>query len=161
MEKIKPKFVRKEAHKKSKLGRGRPKLMKWRRQKGRHSKIREKRKGYTGRPIIGYGSKKEGRHLINNLKPKLIFNSKDLDKLNKNEIAIVAHTSKKNKIMIAKKAIEKNIKILNLNSKNFLEKNEKMLKNSKIPSVPKTESSSSNPKVEPKQDAEQPKAQKN
>jgi len=125
MEKIKPKFVRKEAHKKSKLGRGRQKLLKWRRQKGRHSKIREKRKGYTGKPAIGYGSKKEGRHLLNNLKPRLIFNSNDLEKLNKNEIAIIAHTSKKNKILIAKKAIEKNIKILNLNSKVFLEQNEK------------------------------------
>ena len=125
MEKIKPKFVRKEANKKSKLGKGRQKLMKWRRQKGRHSKIREKRKGYTGRPAIGYGSKKDSRHLVNNLKPKLIFNSSDLDKLNKDEVAIIAHTSKRNKVLISKKAIEKNIKILNLNSKEFLEKNEK------------------------------------
>jgi ribosomal protein L32E len=125
MEKIRPKFVRKEAHKKSKLGKNRPKLMKWRRQKGRHSKIREKRKGYTGRPIIGYGSKKSGRHLINNKMPKMIFNLNDLEKLNENEIAIIAHTSKKNKILIAKKAVEKNIKILNLDSKTFLEKNER------------------------------------
>jgi ribosomal protein L32E len=134
MEKIKPKFVRKEAHKKSKLGKGRPKLWKWRRQKGRHSKIRERRKGYTGKPAIGYGSKKESRHLINNLKPRLIFNSSDLERLNKEEIAVIAHTSRRNKVLIAKKAIEKNIKILNLNSKVFLEKNEK------IPPKPKTES---------------------
>jgi ribosomal protein L32E len=125
MEKIKPKFVRKEAHKKSKLGKGRPKLMKWRRQKGRHSKIREKRKGYTGKPMIGYGSLKEKRHLVNNLKPILIFNAQELDKIEKNQIAIIAHTSKKNKILIAKKAIEKNIPILNLKAKTFLEKNEK------------------------------------
>lgn len=139
MEKIKPIFRRKEANKKSKLGKGRPKLLKWRRQKGRHSKIREKRKGYTGRPAIGYGSKRQTRHLVNNLKPKLIFNLNDLEKLNNHEIAIIAHTSKKNKMLIAKKAIEKNIKILNLNPKSFLEKCEKK---------PKTQA------IEPKKDSE-------
>lgn len=134
MKKIKPKFVRKEANKKAKLGKGRKKLWKWRRQKGRHNKIRQKMKGYTGRPVIGYGSKKSSRHLINNQKPRLIFNAEELSSVQKHEVAVIAHTSKKNKIKIAKKALEKNIKILNLDPKTFLEKFEKK-KEEKKPEV--------------------------
>ena len=125
MKKIKPKFVRKEANKKARLGKGRKKLWKWRRQKGRHNKIRQKMKGYTGRPAIGYGSKKASRHLLNNLKPRLIFNENELSLVKKDEIAIIAHTSKKNKIKIAKKALKENIKMLNLDPKAFLDKFEK------------------------------------
>jgi ribosomal protein L32E len=120
-----PKFVRKESTKVSKLGFRRKKLIKWRRQKGKHNKIRQKMKGYTRRPTIGFGAKKENRYLINNLQPLLIFKESDLEKIKANQIAIIAHTSKKNKIKIAKKAQEKNIKIKNLDVKKFLESAEK------------------------------------
>jgi len=120
-----PKFVRKESTKVSKLGFRRKKLLKWRRQKGKHNKIRQKMKGYTRRPAIGFGAKKEKRHLINNLQPVLVFKESDLEKVKPNQIVIIAHTSIKNKIRIAKKAQEKNIKIKNLDVKKFLESAEK------------------------------------
>lgn len=120
-----PKFVRKESTKVSKLGFRRKKLQKWRRQKGKHNKIRQKMKGYTRRPTIGFGRKKERRHLIQGIRPVLIFNDSDLAKVQKNQMAIIAHTSRKNKIKIAKKAQEMNIKIKNLDLKMFLESIEK------------------------------------
>lgn len=114
MKKNKPKFLRKESNKKSRLGKRRKKKIKWRRQKGKHNKIRQKMKGYGKKPCIGYGSIKEKKYLINDLKPVMIYNLKDLDKVKEGEIAIIAHTSKKNKIKIAEKAKQKNIKIKNL-----------------------------------------------
>ncbi len=117
-----PKFVRKDAKKKLRFKSKRK--TKWRRQKGRDSKIRQKMKGYPKSPDIGYGSPKKTRHLIQGKEPITIFNAKELDliKLGPNQIIRVAHTSLKNKIEIAKKAKEKNLPILNMNLKKILKK---------------------------------------
>jgi large subunit ribosomal protein L32e len=133
-----PKFIRKESTKVSRVGYKRKKLQKWRRQKGRHNKIRQKMKGYTRRPIIGFGAKKEKRHLVQNLQPVLIFNESDLNSIKPNQIAIVAHTSRKNQIKIAKKAQEKNIKLKNLDVKKILD-SEKKSKKPEINSQGKTQ----------------------
>ncbi len=117
-----PKFVRKDAKKKPRFKIKRK--IKWRRQKGRDNKIRQKMKSYSRMPDIGYGSPKKTRHLINGKEPRQIHSAKELDsiKLSPNQIIVVAHTSLKNKIEIAKKAKEKNLKILNLNIKKTLKK---------------------------------------
>jgi large subunit ribosomal protein L32e len=117
-----PKFVRKDAKKKIRFHIKRK--IKWRRQKGRDSKIRQKMKGYPKSPDIGYGSPKKTRHLVQGLEPITIFNAKELDsiKLGPNQIIRVAHTSLKNKIEIAKKAKEKSLKVLNMNLKKILKK---------------------------------------
>lgn len=122
LKKKKPFFIRKDSFKKSRLGKRRKKKQKWRRPRGRHSKLREKRKSYMSQPSIGWSSPKAVRGLINEFKPKLIHNAQELEKLEKDEIAIIGTIGKKKKIEIAEKAFEKNIKILNLNVKKFLEK---------------------------------------
>ncbi len=117
-----PKFVRKDAKKKLRFKSKRK--TKWRRQKGRDSKIRQKMKSYPKMPDIGYGSPRKTRHLIDGKKPLMIYGPKDLDfmQLDHGHVIIVAHTSLKNKINIAKKAKEKNLKIHNLNIKKILRK---------------------------------------
>lgn len=118
----KPKFIRKDSFKKLKLGKLQKKKRKWRRPRGRHSKIREKRKGYMKQPSIGWSSPKEIRGTINGLKPKLIHNVEELNLLKEGEIAVIGKVGKKKKIEIAKTAIAKNIALFNLNAKKFIEK---------------------------------------
>ncbi|MCL6500770.1 MAG: hypothetical protein K6T16_01905, partial [Candidatus Pacearchaeota archaeon] len=122
MAKRKPLFIRKDSFKKSRLGRGRKKKRKWRRPRGRHSKLREKRKGYIKQPSIGYGRPQSTRGYINNLKPKIIRNAKELESIREGEIAIIGKMGKKKKIEIAKIALENKIRILNLNSEVYLKK---------------------------------------
>jgi len=120
MKNKKPKFLRKDTKKKLRLGKKRKKKQKWRRARGRDNKIRQKRKGHGKQPSIGYGLPKK----IRKKKPKLIYSSEDLDRIEKvkDEIIQVGKIGKKRKIEIAKKAIDKKIKILNLNAKKLLKK---------------------------------------
>jgi large subunit ribosomal protein L32e len=118
----KPRFYRKDYWKISRLGKKRKKLLTWRRPRGRHSKIREKWKGYFRQPSVGWGSPNEVKGTVNGLFPKLINNLNELKLIKNNEIAIVGKIGNKKKIEIAKYAIEKNLKLLNLNTKKFLEK---------------------------------------
>ena len=117
-----PKFVRKDAKKKLRFQIKRK--IKWRRQKGRDSKIRQKMKSYPKMPDIGYGSQKKTRHLIGGKRPIVIHGPRDLDfmQLDHGHVIIVAHTSLKNKIAIAKKAKEKNLKLHNINIKKTIRK---------------------------------------
>lgn len=120
--KKKPLFLRKDSNKKIRIGRR--KKSRWRKQKGGDSKIRQRMKGYRKTPSIGYGADKRSHGLIKiyekTLQPVIIYNPLDLNKVEKDQIAIVAHTSRKNKVEIAKKAQEKGIRILNLNVKKTL-----------------------------------------
>lgn len=138
--KRKPLFLRKDANKKIRIGRR--KKARWRKQKGGDSKIRQRMKGYRRTPSIGYGVEKKSHGLIKIeekvLQPRVVHNSSDLNKIGKDQIAIVAHTSNKNKIEIAKKAQEKGIKILNLNIKKILKKSKKQEKTENKPKTDKT-----------------------
>jgi ribosomal protein L32E len=120
--KTKPLFLRKDSNKKIRIGRR--KKSRWRKQKGGDSKIRQRMKSYRKTPSIGYGADKSSHGLIKiaekTLQPIIIHNAIDLNKVEKNQIAVIAHTGKKNKIEIAKKAQEKGIKIANLNVKKIL-----------------------------------------
>ena len=117
------KFLRRWWNKKSRLGKGRKNKQKWRRPKGRHNKMRENRKGYAKVVNIGYGNKAKER--IDIKKIAHIKNIKELLKLKKGEKAIIGKIGKKNKIDIARKAAELNIKIVNLNAQKFLKRIEK------------------------------------
>ena len=68
--KKKPKFVRQDYTKKKALG------AKWRRTKGLHSKIRERRAGHEKRASIGYGSPKKTRHLDSSGLRKVLISMK-------------------------------------------------------------------------------------
>lgn len=109
----KPKFLRKDWHKKIKLGSTVKKSRKWRAAKGRHNKIRLSRRGQSQRPKIGWGSafgaggRKEG------VGSRYVCNLKDLADVKKGSgIVIEAVGLKKRKEIIAK-ANEMKIKILN------------------------------------------------
>ena len=121
LKKRKPTFVRKDSFKMSKLGKQRKKKQKWRRPRGRHSKLREKRTGHMIQPSIGWSSPRAVRGLTGEAKPKLIFNVADMDDLKANEIAIMGKVGKKKRIEIAEKAVAENKLILNVDVKKFLE----------------------------------------
>lgn len=111
-------FLRQDTSLFFKLGRGRRKLQKWRKPKGRHSKMRQKRKSYPTSPSIGYRSSSKERGKINNLYPILIENLSDLNKASKDSILLLSsRLGAKKKLEIIKKADEKKIKILNLGGK--------------------------------------------
>lgn len=118
----KPAFIRKDSFKKLKLGKSMKKKRKWRRPRGRHSKIREKRKSYMRQPSIGWSSPREVRGTIEGFKPRAIYNVNDLDLLKEDEIAIIGKVGKKKKLEIVNAAIAKNIRLINLNVKKFTKK---------------------------------------
>ncbi len=117
------KFLRRTSNRYSKLGKGRKKLQKWRRPTGRDNKMREKRRGYPAVVSVGYIKSKDARNKLNEKVPVEVFNIKDLEKVGKNQIAVIANVGKKKKIEIAEKAKEMKVEIYNLNPKTFLKKN--------------------------------------
>ncbi len=110
-------YQRQDAMRFFKLGKNRKSIQKWRRPKGKHSKMRRFRKGYPGRPNIGERTPYKEAGRINGQVPVIVYNVKDLASLNKNNVAIIARVGAKNKIEIIKKASELNIKIVNQGSK--------------------------------------------
>jgi len=125
---MKIKFLRRVGSRYSKFGKGRKKLLKWRRPTGRDNKMREKRKGYPIVVSVGYKQNAKVRGEIKDKKPVMIMNVKDLEKIKKSEIGIIGKVGKKKKIEIAKVAKEKKIEIHNLNAGKFLKKIEKQKK---------------------------------
>ena len=123
---INMKFIRRNWSKFSRLGKTRKNKQTWRRPNGRHSKTRNKRKGYPAKVTIGYKTEKKERGLIENKKPVLVSNLKDLEKIKQGEIAIVSKIGNKKRIEIAKKAKEKGIPIHNVNINKILKRYEKM-----------------------------------
>ena len=103
------KFIRQEAKRHSKLGKNRKKLQKWRKPKGRDSKMREKRKGYSKSPTVGNKTPRK-----NLKKTILIHNQKEINSVDKNASIILARVGAKKKLELIKHAREKNLKILNV-----------------------------------------------
>jgi len=120
------KFLRRIWSRYPKLGRKRKKKQVWRKPTGRDNKMREKRKGYPAVVSIGYRQNKKFRGTIDGKHTVLIHNSKELENVKKNEIAIIGNVGKKKRIDIAKKAKEMKIKIHNLNTEEFLKKIDKI-----------------------------------
>lgn len=96
--------------------------LKWRRPKGLHSKMRERRAGHDKRVSIGYGAPRKLKHLDSSgLKKILIKNIHSLSEIKQGEGIIIPSTiGDKKRIEILKKAISQNIKVLNI--KNVEEK---------------------------------------
>ena len=115
---MKRKFVRVETHRYSRLGKGRKKLQRWRRPRGKHNKTRLKRFSYPVQPEIGFGSPRKNSGLVQGLVPIVINSMIDVERLTKNNIAIVSRTlGARKKIDILKKISELNIKIANVAGK--------------------------------------------
>ena len=108
MNRKRPYFVRQETYLRLKLEHD----QKWRRAKGKHSKMREGRVSHKASVQAGY----RGPALVRGLnllgqRPVLVHNVEELSKLNAQNVAIVSSTvGLRHKIEIAKKAKELNLK---------------------------------------------------
>jgi large subunit ribosomal protein L32e len=109
----KPDFLRKDWHKKIKLGSTVKKKRKWRAAKGRQNKIRLGRKGHSTRPKIGWGAEASIKGKINQVNVIEVKNIKDLDKITQKDGALISRIGKKKRMEIIKKCNEMKIKILN------------------------------------------------
>lgn len=89
---------------------------KWRRPRGRQSKLRRRKKGKGIMPSVSYATPKELRYLHpSGFKEVLVYNVKDLEKIDvSKEVVKIAHTvGKKKRNEIIKKAEELKIRVLN------------------------------------------------
>jgi large subunit ribosomal protein L32e len=119
-----PKFLRRNWDKFSRLGKNKKKKQVWRSPKGRHNKMRRKRKGYPAVVSIGYKQEdKKNMALVNNLK--------ELEGIQKGEMIILGKIGNKKRIEIVNKAKEKGIEIYNINVKRFTKKTERQNKEKK------------------------------
>ena len=107
-------FQRQDSVRILRLGKKRKKKRVWRKPKGKDSKMRIRRRAYPDSPLIGYKSSRKSSGKILGLKPVLVHNVKELDKLDRKSIAILARIGAKKKIEVIKRAQEKGIKILNV-----------------------------------------------
>jgi large subunit ribosomal protein L32e len=117
------KFLRRTYNRYSKLGLRKKKKQVWRSPKGRHNKMREKRRGYSPVVSIGYGTNKKTRGKILDKNPVIVNNINELIRLHKNDVAIIGKMGKKKKIEMAKEAKKRNIFIFNFKVDKFLMKN--------------------------------------
>ncbi|MFH0874343.1 MAG: eL32 family ribosomal protein [archaeon] len=117
----KPAFIRQSTHKVRRL----QNKIRWRRPHGYQSKV-QRGIGHKKMVSPGYGSPSLVRALDRKGFAKiLIFNVKDLEKVNKKEEGIVvsATVALKNKIAILQKAVDLKIKVLNIKEpEKFIEK---------------------------------------
>src|SRR3989344_1622964 len=107
---------------------------KWRKPRGKHAKIRLSRNGHGLIPKVGYCTGIKEKGLINGLLPVNVYSIKDIEALDKSSIGIIgSNVGKRKKEEIVKKAVEFNIKLLNIkDAKLFLKKvEEKKKKESK------------------------------
>lgn len=109
----KPKFLRREWHKKIRLGRGIKKKQVWRGVKGRHNKIRNHERGYARRPRIGWGFERDLRGKINGFVPIRVENIGELSKVVKGQGIIIGSVGEKKRKEIIGKANEMKLTILN------------------------------------------------
>ena len=115
-----------------KLGSGQKSKKVYRRARGRHNKTRQKWRGRPPMVEVGYKNKVSERHLINEKKPVLVYNLEDLNKVGKDDVAIIGKIGMKLKIAIVKEAMAKKIEVANLNMRKFLKESERILKLNKI-----------------------------
>lgn len=112
-ERNKPTFIRRDWHKKIRLGQSIKKNRVWRKPRGMDNKIRLAFKGYPGKVKVGWGNSNEDKCKLNGLMPVLVENVSQLSKIEKGQGIIIAGVGKKNRTAIANKANEMKIKILN------------------------------------------------
>ena len=119
----KVKFLRRNWNRHSKLGKRRKNKQVWRKPKGRHNKMREKQRGYAAVVNVGYRTNKKSRGLLDGKIPVMVMNIFDLEKVGRNEIAVVGKVGIKKKLEIARKAMEKKIMLHNINPEKFTKTN--------------------------------------
>ncbi|MGD2073030.1 MAG: eL32 family ribosomal protein [Candidatus Thorarchaeota archaeon] len=108
------KFLRTGTRRYKRLGKGRKKLQRWRKPRGRDNKIREKRKGRARKVEIGYRTKKTERNKINGRLVMIVRNMKEADSVGKGDLIIMAKVGRKKREELGKKIKEKGGQILNV-----------------------------------------------
>ena len=109
----KPRFLRTDANKMIKLGKGVKKNQKWHGAKGIQNKIRLGRKSYARRPKVGWGAKAETKDFVSGMEAVRIENLKDLEAVKKDQGIIIAKVGAKKRKEIIAKAGEMKVKVLN------------------------------------------------
>src|SRR3989344_9430551 len=109
MTKLKPIFRQVGAHNYSKLGLRRKKKLKYRRPGGGDNKIRLNRAGRIRKVKIGFKNQNSTRNLVNGKNVVMINNIRDLRKIGKNDIGIIAKIGNKNKKNIAEEVIKQKL----------------------------------------------------
>lgn len=107
-------FIRRDSTRYSKIGKNRKKLQKWRRPKGRDNKMRLNRKSYPAKVKVGYKSSKRDSGKIDGKVPVVVYNLSDLERLGKENIAIIAKVGAKKKLEMIKHADEKKVRVINV-----------------------------------------------
>jgi len=110
-----PKFLRRDATRFAMFGYGRGKKAKWRSPKGRHNKMRDKKRGYPAVVSIGYSTDKKEKGKINTKAPVLVSNLNDLKKVGKENIILLGKVGTKKRIEILEKAKEMKIEVYKIN----------------------------------------------
>lgn len=88
---------------------------KWRKSKGRQSKLRIRKGGSGLRPSVGYGTEKSKRNLVHGLRVTNVSSANQLQNLTERHgIIIAGSVGGKNALEIYKAAKEKGLKILNM-----------------------------------------------
>lgn len=108
-----PVFLRRDWHKKIKLGRGIKKKQKWKKAKGTQNKIRLGNRGYGPKPKIGYSQPSNIKGDINQEKFVKIETLKQLEIVKKGEAIIIAGIGARKRKLIIEESNKKGIKILN------------------------------------------------
>lgn len=110
----KPTFLRSDTVRHIRLGKTKRRLQKWRRPKGRHSKMRRKHVGYPVQPGIGYKQAAPVSGLIKGKKPVHITTLKDMDSLQKGQLIIInRRIGARKRVDLLKKAHELHLSVLN------------------------------------------------
>ncbi len=107
----KPEFKRVDYHRHKKLRRS-----SWRRPRGIHNKARKRKKGKFLSPKIGYGNAAQLRGLHpSGYREVLVHNPEELEKVDPSQeaVRIAGSVGKRKRLVIAEKAKELKIKVLN------------------------------------------------
>ena len=106
-------FIRQDTVRHSRLGKNRPKLLKWRRPRGRHNKVRRKRFGYPLRVEIGYASPRSQTGRIEGKLPCLVHNLQELKAVPKTHCVIIARVGARKKLELLKEADKCGLVVVN------------------------------------------------
>jgi len=111
-----------------KLGAGQKSKRRYKKPTGRHNKSRQKWRSRPPMVEIGYKNQVSTSGMINEKKPVMVYNLKDLGKIGKDNIAVLAKIGNKLKLEIAREASAKKIEVYNLNLKKFIKAMERKIK---------------------------------
>ncbi len=109
---MRKKYLRRHTVRFKRLGKNKKKKQIWRRPKGRDNKMRENRKGRPGKPRIGEKKPEKMRDKIFGKTKIRIRNIRELEKVKKGEIIVIAKLGKKKREALIKEIEKRNLEIV-------------------------------------------------